>query len=81
MKKPSQDTLLLAYQALAALVRAEYPDRPLPEIAEIWGGVTAEEVAALEEVEAYRDLNNSLTSSGDVPIRMSSYYSGVLWNS
>jgi hypothetical protein len=46
-------TLERACAALAVLVREEYPDKPLAEIARIWGsGITPEQIEALELLES-----------------------------
>jgi hypothetical protein len=50
---PSNADLLLACDALGKLVREDYPDYPLNQIAREWGaeiGVTRAEMAALDRV-------------------------------
>ena len=53
MPQHGKQTLRLACDALATLVRQEAPvGMPLAEIAEIWGeGVTNEQIAALRQLE------------------------------
>ncbi len=54
MTKPSKCELLLAYEALAALARDEYPDRyALAEIVSTWGSASAEQIAAIAAIETH----------------------------
>lgn len=41
----------VALRVLARLVRQDNPERPLAEIAEVWGDATPEEIEALRRVE------------------------------
>lgn len=44
------DTILCALRVLSRLVEDEYPvGRSLPEIAEVWGNATPEEIDAVRE--------------------------------
>lgn len=52
MTMPSKCELLLACEALAALVRDEYPrGYALAEIVSTWGSASAEQIAAIAAIE------------------------------